>query len=58
MDHVRENGEIYSNSVSKYFLNVNFANNIILCSHISHAYFVFSLAQQIYSYWVICNNMA
>ena len=30
MDHVRENGEIYSNSVSKYFLNANFANNIIL----------------------------
>ena len=53
MDHVRENGEIYSNSVSKYFLNANFANNIIL-----YAYFVFSLAQQIYSYWVFCNNMA
>ena len=30
MDHARENGEIYSNSVSKYFLNANFANNIIL----------------------------
>ena len=31
MDHARENREIYSNSVSKYFLNANFANNIILC---------------------------
>ena len=30
MDHVRENGRIYSNSVSKYFLNANLANNIIL----------------------------
>ena len=30
MDHVRENGEIYSSSVSKYFLNANFANNITL----------------------------
>ena len=32
MDHARENGDIYSNSVSnsKYFLNANFANNIIL----------------------------
>ena len=29
MDHARENGEIYFNSVSKYFLNANFANNII-----------------------------
>ena len=30
MDHARENGEIYSNSVSKHFLNANFANKIIL----------------------------
>ena len=32
MDHARENGEVYSNSVSIYFLNANFVkkNNIIL----------------------------
>ena len=49
MDHGRQNGEVYSNSVSKYFLNAN-------CEF--HAYFVFTLALQIYSCWVFCNNMA
>ena len=27
MDHARENGEVYSNSVSIYFLNANFVKN-------------------------------
>ena len=39
MDHARENGEVYSNSVSKYFLNANFVNNIILL--ISRLFLVF-----------------
>ena len=30
MDHAREDREVYSNSVSKYFLNANFVNNSIL----------------------------
>ena len=30
MDQAQENGEVYSNSVSKYFLNANFVNNIIV----------------------------
>ena len=55
MDHAREDREVYSNSVSKYFFNPNFV-------HVNHysvkftLIFVFSIAQQIYSSWVFCSK--